>query len=66
LICSEFLEDAEPTFADIPHQDLGALSFSDASFDLVLCNGLFEHVLDPDQAFRELARVLRPEAGSLV
>ena len=60
LICSEFLEDAEHSFSEIPHQDLCALTFSDASFDLVLCNELFEHVRDLDLAFREIARVLRP------
>lgn len=65
LVCSEYLEDAEQAFSDIPHQDLCALSFSDASFDLVLCNELFEHVQDLDQAFREIARVLRP-GGRLV
>lgn len=60
LICSEYLEDAEQAFSEIPHQDLCALTFSDASFDLVLCNELFEHVQDLDLAFREIARVLRP------
>ncbi len=65
LICSEFLEDAEQSFSDIPHQDLCALSFSDVSFDLVLCNELFEHVQDLELAFREIARVLRP-GGRLV
>ncbi len=65
LICSEFLEGAEHSYADIPHQDLCALSFSDASFDLVLCNELFEHLKDLDKAFREIARVLRP-GGRLV
>ena len=65
LICSEFLEDAEQSFSDIPHQDLCALTFSDASFDLVLCNELFEHVQDLELAFREIARVLRP-GGRLV
>lgn len=60
LICSEFLEDAEQAFGDIPHQDLCALTFTDASFDLVLCNELFEHVQDLELAFREIARVLRP------
>ncbi len=65
LICSEFLEDAEQQFGDIPHQDLCALTFGDASFDLVLCNELFEHVQDLDRAFREIARVLRP-GGRLV
>ena len=65
LICSEFLADAEQSFAGIPHQDLCALTFSDASFDLVLCNELFEHVQDLELAFREIARVLRP-GGRLV
>jgi len=60
LICSEFLEDAEQQFSDIPHQDLCALTFNDASFDLVLCNELFEHVRDLELALREIARVLRP------
>ena len=65
LICSEFLDDAEQTFAGIPHQDLCALTFSDANFDLLLCNELFEHVHHLDQAFAEIARVLRP-GGRLV
>jgi SAM-dependent methyltransferase len=65
LLCSEFLENSEQTFSDIPHQDLCSLTFSDVSFDLVLCNELFEHVQDLDLAFRELARVLRP-GGRLV
>lgn len=65
LICSEFLEDAEQSFSGIPHQDLCALTFSDGSFDLVLCNELFEHVQDLELAFLEIARVLRP-GGRLV
>jgi SAM-dependent methyltransferase len=65
LICSEFLKETETRYSEIPHQDLCDLSFSDASFDLVLCNELFEHLQDMDQAFREVARVLRP-GGRLV
>ncbi len=65
LLCSEFLEDAERSFSDIPHQDLCALTFPDASFDVVLCNELFEHVQDLGLAFEEIARVLRP-GGRLV
>jgi SAM-dependent methyltransferase len=60
LWCSEYLDEAEQSFSEIPHQDLCALSFSDASFDLLICNELFEHVGDLDLAFREAARVLRP------
>ena len=65
LVCSEYLDDAEGSFSEIPHQDLCALTFADASFDLVLCNELFEHVQDLQLAFREIARVLRP-GGRLV
>lgn len=65
LTCSEYLAAAELAGREIPHQDLCALSFPDASFDLVLCNELFEHVQDLDLAFREIARVLRP-GGRLI
>lgn len=65
LVCSEYLEQSEQAFTDIPHQDLSALTFADASFDLVLCNELFEHVADLESAYREIARVLRP-GGRLV
>lgn len=66
LTCSEFLEDAEQAQSSgINHQDLCALSFSSGSFDLVLCNELFEHVAHLDRAFGEIARVLRP-GGRLV
>lgn len=65
LLCSEFFDEAEGDFGEIPHQDLCDLSFADNSFDLVLCNELFEHLKDLDQAFAEIARVLRP-GGRLV
>jgi len=65
LTCSEYLEGAEQRFDGIAHQDLCALTYSDASFDLVICNELFEHVKLLDVAFREIARVLKP-GGRLV
>jgi SAM-dependent methyltransferase len=66
LTCSEFLKDAEVAQkSEIPHQDLCALTYSSDSFDLVLCNELFEHVNHLDQAYGEIARVLR-SGGRLV
>jgi SAM-dependent methyltransferase len=45
-----------------PHQseDLSALTFGDAEFDIFVTSDVFEHVMTPSQAFAEIARVLRP------
>jgi len=37
-----------------------ALPFPEASFDLVLCSWVIEHLANPQAAFSEVARVLRP------
>lgn len=41
-------------------EDLERQTFADGSFDLVVTQDVFEHVLDPEAAFREVARTLRP------
>jgi SAM-dependent methyltransferase len=41
-------------------QDIEDLTFADGSFDLIITQDVLEHVLRPDRAFAELARVLRP------
>jgi len=53
---------------DSPIEQLGAvrglaeaLPFEDASFDLVISNGVLNLVPDKDAAFREIVRVLKPE-----
>ena len=51
--------------ADLRQGTLEAIPFGDAEFDVVLCSQVIEHVLDPDAAVAELARVLRP-GGTLV
>jgi len=43
----------------------GRLPFAEASFDAVLSTDTFEHVMDLDVAFSEIARVLKP-GGSLL
>jgi len=44
----------------IRHENAEHLSFADASLDVVVSCDVFEHVNDPDRAFAEVARVLRP------
>lgn len=41
-------------------EDLSALTFGDNTFDLFITSDVFEHVLEPGAAFREIARVLKP------
>jgi hypothetical protein len=49
------------TIADgVRCEDLGALSYADRAFDLVLTSETLEHVPDLDAALGEIRRVLRP------
>ena len=41
-------------------ETLEALTFPDDSFDLVITQDVMEHVMNPDRAFLEIARVLKP------
>jgi SAM-dependent methyltransferase len=41
------------------------LPYGAATFDLVLSRQVFEHVQDPERAFAEIARVLKPDGASL-
>ena len=41
-------------------ENLEALSFADASIDLHVTQDVMEHVFDPAQVFREVARTLKP------
>ncbi len=49
---------------DVDHgirsESLESLTFPDASFDLFITQDVLEHIFDPEAAFREIARVLRP------
>jgi SAM-dependent methyltransferase len=41
-------------------EDLESQTFADASFDLVVTPDVLEHVFEPERAFREIGRTLRP------
>ena len=42
------------------NQDLRALTLADESYDIVISQDVFEHVFEPEKAFAELGRILKP------
>lgn len=65
--CKHYI--ASQFFSEVPRgqykdgqrsEDLEALTFPDESFDLVITQDVFEHVLRPARAFAEIGRTLRP------
>ena len=64
LIGSEFLGpeavSGEVNARGVRHEDVTGSSFADGSLDAILSFDVFEHVPDPDKAFRECFRVLAP------
>lgn len=73
VVGSEFLGDDHERGHEYPHEsgvalrheDVTALTFADASFDLVVTQDVFEHIPEYRSAFVECRRVLRP-GGRLV
>jgi SAM-dependent methyltransferase len=44
----------------IEQQDMTAMTYPDASFDVVFCRNALNHCADPFRAVREMVRVVRP------
>ncbi|MEA3254867.1 MAG: class I SAM-dependent methyltransferase [Candidatus Altiarchaeota archaeon] len=62
-VCSEYFDDVKPGKihpSGIRCEDLQNLHFPDNSFDLIITQDVLEHVADPEKAFKELYRVLKP------
>lgn len=61
---SHLLPDVEPGTYSQTHktssQNLESLTFGDNEFDLFITQDVFEHVMQPEKAFSEIARVLTP------
>lgn len=47
-------------------QDLEKQTFEDEAFDLVITQDVFEHLLHPDRAIREIGRTLRPGGAHIM
>ena len=61
-LASHFFPDVAPgtMVGGYRSENLERQTFADASFDLVVTQDVFEHVLEPRAAFAEVARTLRP------
>lgn len=46
-------------------ESLERLTFDDNSFDLFITQDVMEHIMDPEAAFREIARVLKPDGAHI-
>ena len=66
-IASHFYPDIPPgsTKNGFRCENLEIQTFDDEMFDLVVTQDVFEHVLNPAKAFREIARTLRPGGAHL-
>lgn len=61
-IPSHFYPDLEPGKYrnNFRSENLERMTFADEAFDLIITQDVMEHVLCPENAFREIARTLRP------
>jgi hypothetical protein len=57
--------DIESPWADVK-MDLHDIPFPDATFDVVFCNHVLEHVTDDRRCMREIYRVLKPGGWALL
>lgn len=61
-IASHYFPDVIPgtIFQDYRCENLEKMTFEDNSIDLQITQDVFEHILDPQAAFHEIARILKP------
>jgi SAM-dependent methyltransferase len=59
---TQFFQDVSPgeSKGGIRCENLECMTFSDQSFDLMITQDVFEHVMHPSEAFKEIARTLKP------
>lgn len=65
-ICGDINPARYPAMRPITKLDITALPFEEASFSLVICNHVIEHVPNDDLALREIWRVLQPGGQAIL
>ncbi|HTS66589.1 MAG TPA: class I SAM-dependent methyltransferase [Candidatus Acidoferrales bacterium] len=63
LACTVIGLDEDPAVRPSVLGNAAAMPFPAASFDYVVCHHVLEHVVQPESALREVARVLKPDGG---
>jgi SAM-dependent methyltransferase len=60
--CSQYFPAIQPgkECSGFRCENFESLTFEDCAFDLFITSDVFEHVMHPDKAFHEIARVLKP------
>lgn len=61
--CAEFFDGVQlgtNATKGVRCENLEMLTFPDETFDMVITQDVFEHIADPQSAFNEIARVLKP------
>ena len=61
-ICSRYFDNIEygSLHNGVRCENLENLTFADEVFDIFITKDVFEHILAPDKAYREIWRVLKP------
>lgn len=62
VVSSEYVDGVEPGTVKngILCQDIQSTTFADNSFDLIITEDVLEHVPNPERAFTEIRRILKP------
>ena len=51
---------------NVVYGDIRKLQFKDETFDLIICNHVLEHVIEEEQALKEIVRVLKSNGKAIV
>jgi SAM-dependent methyltransferase len=65
-VCGDLFNEGYSYPSHVRNMDILEIPFPDATFDLIICNHVLEHIQDDRRAMSELYRVLKPTGKALV